>query len=245
MADPPTPPGSIHTDGGTFVDGPVSTSGGAFIGRDQTTININIAQLTLAAQHYVRDALHQLPGLPEHFVGRAEELAAITAISSGVADNAVVNNAVVSISSLQGMGGIGKTALATVAAYALRERYPDAQLFLALATHSLAPRSAERARDDVLHAFYPTAKLPDDEATLWNLYRSALSQTRAILILDDVRDDAQIAPLLPPPGCAAILTSRQSLSSGQPIALPVLPRAESIALIRRFRPNLLRPIRLR
>ena len=172
--------------------------------------------------------LHQLPSLPEHFTGREQELQILKQL--GLAGG---SGTIITISNVQGMGGIGKTALAIVAGYALRERFPDAQFFLKLNTYSLDEhmRSVEQVRDDVIRAFYPGAMLSNDSTALWNLYRTALSNKRCLLILDDVRDDEQVAPLLPPPSCAAILTSRKSLASGLPLRLDILSRAESIELL--------------
>jgi len=216
-----------HTEGGSVIDGSVTT-GRDFVGRDQ---NISITNIYHAAANYISGAWHQLPTPPEHFVGRGEALAFLR-------EALISPKAVVGISSVQGMAGIGKTALATMAAHALCERYPDAQLWIPLHTHSLAPRSVEQARDGVLHALYPAAKLPDDEAALWAMYRNSLQGKRALVVLDDVYDDAQIAPLLPPAGCVTIVTSRHSLSSGQALPLDTLPRAESRALLREVCPRI-------
>jgi tetratricopeptide (TPR) repeat protein len=132
------------------------------------------------------------------------------------------------------MPGIGKTALANLAGYALLKGYPDAQLFIELGANSPSPLSPLQALTQCLRAFDPQAKLPDDEPSLRSLYLSALQGKRALVILDDARDDAHVAPLLPPPGCAAIITSRHALRTGTPLPLDVLPRTESIKLLRSF-----------
>jgi tetratricopeptide (TPR) repeat protein len=141
---------------------------------------------------------------------------------------------VTSISSVKGMPGIGKTELANIAGYALLKDYPDAQLFVELGANSPAPLTPTQALTRCLIAFYPDAKLPDDVPSLRDLYLSALQGKRALVILDDARDDTHIAPLLPPPGCAAIITSRHALRTGIPLPLDVLPRVESIKLLRSF-----------
>ena len=132
------------------------------------------------------------------------------------------------------MPGIGKTALANIAGYALLGDYPNAQLFIELGANSPAPLSPAQALTQCLRAFDPQSKLPDDEPSLRNLYLSALQGKRALVILDDARDDAHVAPLLPPPGSAAIITSRHALRTGTPLPLDVLPRAESIKLLCSF-----------
>jgi tetratricopeptide (TPR) repeat protein len=129
------------------------------------------------------------------------------------------------------MPGIGKTALANIAGYALLDDYPDAQLFVELGANSPSPKTPTQALAQCLRAFDPESNLPDDETSLRNLYLSALQGKRALVILDDARDDAHVASLLPPAGCAAIITSRHALRTGTPLPLDVLPRAESLKLL--------------
>ena len=79
-------------------------------------------------------SLHQLPPPPGDFTGREAELAELCErLGAGA-----------TISGLQGMGGVGKTALALKLAEALMPRYPDAQFFLDLRGTStpLAPAEA-------------------------------------------------------------------------------------------------------
>ena len=83
-------------------------------------------------------ALHQLPAPPSDFTGREAELRELlTAVEKGG----------VTISGLQGMGGIGKTALALKLADQLRPRYPDAQIYLNLKGTSDKPLAAAEAID--------------------------------------------------------------------------------------------------
>jgi tetratricopeptide (TPR) repeat protein len=149
---------------------------------------------TIAAQ-----ALHQLPPPPADFTGREGEIKELLG---------AVKEKGVTISGLRRMGGIGKTALALKLAEKLSQQYPDAQIFLDLRGVSEKPASAAEALTRVLHAFYPEAKLPESEAELANLYRSTLHAKRVVLVMDNARDAAQVAPLLPPAGSALIVTSR-------------------------------------
>lgn len=145
------------------------------------------------------NALYQLPPPPADFTGRAEELHALSEnFGRGV-----------QISGLQGQGGIGKTALALKFAEQLTPRYPDAQIYLDLrGAAEQQPLSASDALSYVLRAFHPTAQLPDDEAQLRALYLSTLRGKRALLLMDNARDDAQVQPLIPPAGCVLLVTSR-------------------------------------
>ncbi|HEV2704584.1 MAG TPA: tetratricopeptide repeat protein [Pyrinomonadaceae bacterium] len=145
-------------------------------------------------------ALHQLPPPPADFTGRAEELAELTAnVERGV-----------TISGLHGQGGIGKTALALKLAQQLAPRYPDAQFYLDLkGADEQRPLSPSDALSHVVRAYHPTTKLPDDQTELEVLYRSLLHNQRALLLMDNARDAAQVAPLIPPEGCVLLVTSRQ------------------------------------
>ncbi|MGH7456127.1 MAG: NB-ARC domain-containing protein, partial [bacterium] len=115
----------------------------------------------------------------------------------------------VTISGLQGMGGIGKTVLALKLAEQLTQRYPDAQFFLDLKGVSDKPLSPAEAMAHVIRAYHPTAKLPESEAELKPLYQSVLHVQRALLLMDNAADAKQIEPLLPPKTCLLLVTSRQ------------------------------------
>ena len=168
-------------------------------------------------------ALHQLPPPPGDFTGRAAELAELTANVEGG----------VNISGLQGQGGIGKTALALKLAEQLAPRYPDAQFYLDLKGASKEPLPAAAALAHVIRAYHPDARLPDDEAQLGALYRSVLHDKRALLLMDNAADAAQVAPLIPPAGCVLLVTSRRhfTLPGLHPIDLDTLPPADARTLL--------------
>jgi tetratricopeptide (TPR) repeat protein len=153
---------------------------------------------TLASPPPAAPALHQLPAPPGDFTGRETE---IKEILGGIEKGTV-------ISGLQGMGGVGKTALALVLAEQLSERYPDGQFYLDLKGTSAQPLTPAQAMAHVIRAYNPEAKLPEDEAQLSPLYHSALHEKCAILLMDNARDAAQVMPLLPPAECLLLVTSR-------------------------------------
>ena len=116
----------------------------------------------------------------------------------------------VTISGLQGQGGIGKTALALVLAEALKPRYTDAQLYLDLkGANKQQPVSVAEALSHVIRAYHPTAKLPEGVEELHALYLSVLNNQRALILMDNARDAAQVEPLVPPDTCVLLVTSRQ------------------------------------
>src|SRR5262249_47685044 len=134
------------------------------------------------------NALHQLPAPPADFTGRAGELRELLA---------AVKTGGVTISGLQGLGGVGKTALALKLAEQLKPDYPDAQFYLDLkgVTQPLTPR---KAMEYIVHAYYPMMQLPQDDDELSALYRSVLDGKRALLLMDNAHDAQQVEPLRPP-----------------------------------------------
>jgi hypothetical protein len=67
------------------------------------------------------------------------------------------------------------------------------------------------------------------------LYRSVLDQQGALLLMDNAKDAAQVAPLVPPRGCLMLVTSRQhfGLSGFHSIHLNSLTRDDARTLLLR------------
>jgi hypothetical protein len=114
----------------------------------------------------------------------------------------------------------GKTALAIVLAHRLKDCYPDAQLFLNLrgagadgegyrGATKINPVTPADAMRSVIHSFKPEAQLPETFDQLTSIYRSVLSDAgRVLLLLDNAANAEQVRPLLPPPNCLLLVTSR-------------------------------------
>jgi tetratricopeptide (TPR) repeat protein len=143
-------------------------------------------------------ALHQLPWPSADFVGRKKEIKELLkAHKSGI-----------TILGLQGLGGIGKTALALKLAEQLTTSYPDAQFYLDLKGVSKEPLSSAQAMAHIIYSHHPEAKLPDDESHLRAIYYSLLEGKKAILLMDNAANAEQIKPLIPPAGSIMLVTSR-------------------------------------
>ena len=149
--------------------------------------------------------LHQLPPDLADFTGREREADELVALLGRDASGAI-------ISAVGGMGGVGKSALAIHVAHQLTGRYPDGQLFLELGGTSERTLPPAEAMARVIRSFEPAAHLPDDEGEIATIYRSTLAGKRVALVLDNARDAAQVRPLVPPTGCAMIVTSRRVLA---------------------------------
>jgi tetratricopeptide (TPR) repeat protein len=176
-------------------------------------------------------ALHQLPPPPSDFTGRDAD---ITELINKIERGGVT------ISGLQGLGGIGKTALALKLAQQLTTHYPDAQFYLDLRGASKQPLSAIDALSHVVRSYHPTATLPDKEAELQGLYRSVLHDQCALLLMDNALDAEQVAPLIPPVGCVLLVTSRQhfTLPGLYSKNLGTLPPDEACKLLVRIAPRI-------
>lgn len=202
--------------GGSISVGDISGSTAVAIGRDIQIIvhqNTNLPDDLLARLVALVDtlnqragttapvisSLHQLSPPPRDFTGREVELAELTA---------AIGQRGISIVGLQGMDGIGKTALALKLAEQLTPCYPDAQLYLDLGAGPNPLTSADvMAR--VVRAYDLDAKLPEGQADLLKLYCSTLHGQCALLLMDDVVGRDQVELLIPPDTCLLLITSRQ------------------------------------
>jgi tetratricopeptide (TPR) repeat protein len=148
--------------------------------------------------------LFQLPARTL-FVGRTQDLETLRAIPP--AGGAIITG-------LKGMGGIGKTALARELAHEWKPRFPDAQLWLDGRGTAQEPTTPERLLEQVLLAFHPESKLPDNVEALSAHYRQVLTGKRVLVVLDNAHDAKQAKGLLPPEGCGLIVTSRVVVDLG-------------------------------
>lgn len=163
--------------------------------------------------------------LPD-FAGRAADL-----------DRLLVPATAVVISAIDGMAGIGKTALAVHAAHRLAGRYPDGQLFCDLHAHTSGapPLSPEAALERLLRMLgVPPEAIPEDLDGRAARWRAELAGRRVLVVLDNAAGAAQVRPLLPgSPRSLALVTSRRRLGvleGATLLSLDVLPPAEALEL---------------
>jgi DNA-binding SARP family transcriptional activator len=179
----------------------------------------------------------QLPAAPRWFTGRHAELATLRSHPDH-ARNSAGTSGVVVISAIDGMAGVGKTALAVHTAHQLATTFPDGQLFVDLHgyTQGVRPRTSGEALDRLLRALgVPSKRIPQDVEERAALYRERLADTRTLIVLDNAVDEAQIRPLLPGgSGCLVLVTSRRrlkGLDDASALSLDVLPRSDALALL--------------
>jgi len=187
----------------------------------------------------------QLPAGVGFFAGREAELKQLDELldQAGLPDCATGNGGpggTVVISAVAGMAGVGKTALAVHWAHRVAARFPDGQLYVNL--NGFGPGvavTADEATGWFLAALgVPAAQIPADAQARCGLYRSVLAGRRVLIVLDNVRDAAQVRPLLPGgSGCLVVVTSRSALAglaaadAAHPLRLGPLNDEESALLL--------------
>ncbi|MGW4828911.1 AfsR/SARP family transcriptional regulator [Amycolatopsis japonica] len=194
------------------------------------------------ATHRAAPEALALPRDIADFTGREPELAALLGAVENAADTGATT---IAIHAIDGMPGVGKTALATHAAHRLALRFPQGQMLLPL--HGHAPGQKPATPFDALHSLLTalgvhaevlgTHKSVDQRARLW---RSLMSDRRMLVILDDAATHDQVEPLLPgTPGSLVIITSRNrlpELDDVHPVSLDIVsPDEGTVMLLRRAR----------
>ena len=178
----------------------------------------------------------QFPAVTEHFVGRAAEMEALTALRGST----VVTSPVAAIS---GPPGVGKTTLALRWAHLAADQFPDGHLYVNLRGFDASgePLTAEAAIRGFLHALHvPAERMPESLPAQAAMYRTLLAGRRVLVVLDNAHDAAQVRPLLPgTAGCLTVVTSRSRLhglvaaEGARPFSLKPLSRAEAAELLAR------------
>ncbi|MFB7123993.1 AfsR/SARP family transcriptional regulator [Kitasatospora xanthocidica] len=148
----------------------------------------------------------QLPADVSDFSGRTELVGDLSTVLMNATGQAVV------VTSLAGIGGVGKTTLAVHVAHRVRAEFPDGQLYVDLRGAGASPADPVGVLGDFLHALGVTES-PDSLEQRAALYRSLLASRRMLILLDNARDADQIRPLIPGvSGCAVLATSRSRLA---------------------------------
>lgn len=183
-----------------------------------------------APDRHPAEYVHALPHDVEDFTGRDKELVDLLDAARDPDGTTMV------IVAIDGMAGVGKTALAVHTAHRLAERYPDAQLFIDLHAHTAdrQPTDPAVALGTLLRSVGVAGeRIPaglEERAGLW---RAELAGRKALLILDNVASAAQVRSLLPgSAGCLALITSRRRLTdldSARTLSLDVLPHWQAVA----------------
>ncbi|ATL32619.1 AfsR/SARP family transcriptional regulator [Streptomyces formicae] len=179
-----------------------------------------------------RPRRNELPGDTAWLVGRERELALLT-------EPVPVGS--VSVATVDGTAGVGKTALLVRAAWTVHDQYPDGCLFVDLHTHG-APHEGlrpQRALHQLLRAVGAADdELPDELPELVTAWRAATSSLRLLLVVDDARSAEQVRPLLPAgPGSRVLVAGRQrlpGLDADRRVTVEPLATGEAVTLLTRL-----------
>jgi transcriptional regulator with XRE-family HTH domain len=167
-----------------------------------------------------------------HFIGRPAELETVKARLCEVPADPDAPLICV----IDGMPGIGKTALASRVAQALAPRFSDGVLFLDLHgyTGNVPPLSSADTLDRLLRRLgLPVPAELDERAAR---FRAHVAPGKFLIVLDNARSAEQIRPLIPAAGSSRLLiTSRNRLATldmAAHLSLGALSGADAERLLR-------------
>ncbi|MER7724878.1 BTAD domain-containing putative transcriptional regulator [Streptomyces sp. NPDC096323] len=171
-----------------------------------------------------------LPRAPRGFHGRGAELTALSRAAAGEAPVCLVT----------GPAGVGKTALALHWARRSPAAFPDGRLFADLRGFSDTgePTPLEVLREFLLALGVAPRRIPESVAGAAALFRSLTDRLSLLVVLDNVRDSAQVGHLLPGGAdCVTLITSRHRLEgliasdAAVPVPLDVFEPVDGTALL--------------
>ncbi len=191
---------------------------------------------TVPAHHSSRlgPLTDNLPRDTPDFTGREAEL-------SHLYDGLERSSTAVMVKAIDGMAGVGKTALAIHVAHDLADRYPDGRWYVHLRAHDphQPPLEPAQGLEELLRFMgEDPQQIPEGLEPRAALWRARLANRRLLIVLDDAASADQVRPFLPGrPGSLVLITSRRRLSGLEgvrPLSLDALMPREAALLFRRI-----------
>jgi tetratricopeptide (TPR) repeat protein/transcriptional regulator with XRE-family HTH domain len=179
-------------------------------------------------------AVRCLPRPATHFTGRDPE---VTRLLSAVDRCRADRSTVVAV---DGMAGVGKTALALELAHRLADRYPGGHLFVDLHGHSTHSQLEPSVALGLLltQLGVPAHEVPETLEGRVARWRSEVAGRPVLTVLDNAASSEQIRPLVPGRSAALVLvTSRRrlvGLDSDEHATLEPLDDATAVSLLARL-----------
>ncbi|MEH6373412.1 BTAD domain-containing putative transcriptional regulator [Streptomyces sp. KLMMK] len=176
---------------------------------------------------------HRLPPGIDDFTGRGEAVGTLTGMLTDPGTRAIV------VSAVNGVPGVGKTALAVHAARQVTERFPDGCLYADLRGADREPLAAQAVLASFLRILGTAdGGIPADGDERLALYRSLMAERQLLVLLDNAASDDQVQPLVPGSGDSAVLVTSRArltgLTGAQHLRLDVMPPAEALELLGRI-----------
>ncbi|MEU5973921.1 BTAD domain-containing putative transcriptional regulator [Streptomyces sp. NPDC047315] len=175
----------------------------------------------------------QLPSDTADFTGRAavvDELRTLLARAAHGRDGRAVT-----VVTVTGTAGVGKTTVAVHVAHALGDEFPDGRFHVDLGAGS-TPADPSAVLLGFLTALgTPSDRIPLDPEQRAAFFRTVLAGRRMLLVLDNAFDAEQIRPLLPgTSGCAVLITTRSrslAVPGAHRLDIDVQPEDEALTLL--------------
>ncbi|MFC4530200.1 tetratricopeptide repeat protein [Sphaerisporangium dianthi] len=178
----------------------------------------------------------QLPPVVPCFTGRETELKFLDAlVTEANRPRAVI---------VEGMAGVGKSALATFWGRSVKdEHFSGGQLYLDLHGTANRPLTAAEAVGQLLRGLGVGGhQMPLDEAELVAAYHRRLADRRLLIVVENAGEDPELIRALIPPSnrCLMLVTTQAGLAGRpgltpadgvEPLPLDVLPEDEAIKLV--------------
>ncbi|MDT8916075.1 BTAD domain-containing putative transcriptional regulator [Amycolatopsis sp. PS_44_ISF1] len=198
------------------------------------------ALATIRSQPALATAPRMLPAQPRSFTGREEYVQQLVHGPLGGLDEDDYGQAMTGVCTIDGMPGVGKTALAVHIAHQIAHRFRDGQFFLNLQAHTPGQEPLDTA--DALSALLTAAGLepeaiPADLASRSAVWRQLMADKAILVVLDNAADHRHVQPLLPASVASLVLiTSRRRLEAiedAESLSLDVLSPADAHDLFKR------------
>ncbi|MFZ4659696.1 MAG: tetratricopeptide repeat protein [Caldilineaceae bacterium] len=252
--DAATTGSTIQTSGGAVTHDVTVSGGGDFVGRDKVTyqlppapavdLSTALAQLAALPTDHV-PAPGPLPtgssllpfGLNPHFVGRQAELGWLAETFKG-GQTAVIGQ----VATVTGLGGIGKTQLASAFAHHYGQYFLGGVAWINFANAAAISNEVVRACGALpgLPPHWPHFPFSDQVLAIRAAWQAP---TPRLLIFDNCEEESLLEEWRPKSGGTRLLvTSRRGAFAPTlgltPLPLTTLPRLDSLTLLRHFRADL-------
>ncbi|HEX6289427.1 MAG TPA: helix-turn-helix transcriptional regulator [Herpetosiphonaceae bacterium] len=174
------------------------------------------------------------------FVGRDADLRQLAQVLTVGATAAIGQ---IEIAAATGLGGIGKTQLACEFVHRYGQFFAGGIFWLSFADPAAVPAEVAACGGGAGMALSPEFDTLPLDTQVQRVRAAWKEPIPRLLVFDNCEDEALLDEWRPPHGgCRVLITSRRrhwDLALGvQPVALDVLPRADSLVLLRQFRPDL-------